>query len=112
MDAAIAGYLREGVEMANLTYREVAEKTGISLNRIGIILRQVPPPATIGEMGKIAAAIGMSASELLLRAESELANAELSNVDGHGQDVESRHQDDFDLVSHPHTKETGELMDE
>lgn len=111
MDAVIAGYLREGVDSAGLTYRELADRTGISLNRIGIILRQVPPPATIGEMGRIAAAIGFTASELLMRAEAELALSDV-NIGGEREHVESRSQTDYDLVSHPYTDETGELMDE
>lgn len=75
MDAAIAGYLREAVDASDITYRELAARTGISLNRIGIILRQEPPPATIGEMGLIAGALGFTALELIARAEEDLRNA-------------------------------------
>lgn len=35
-----------------------------------------------------------------------------SNVGGEREHVESRNQADYDLVSHPYTDETGELMDE
>lgn len=73
MDVAIAGYLRQGVEDSGLSYRELASRSGLSLNRIGIILRQEPPPATIGEMGQIANVLGLTASALLSRAESELS---------------------------------------
>lgn len=34
------------------------------------------------------------------------------NVSGVTEDADPRHQSDYDLVSHPYTDETGELMDE
>lgn len=72
MDQLIAEYLREAIEAGSITYRELAAQTGMSLNRIGIILRQEPPPATIGELSKLAHAVGLSAAELLARAELAL----------------------------------------
>lgn len=73
VDEVIARHLREGVERAGLSYRSLASDTGMSLNRIGIILRQETPPATGGELSRIASAIGLSASEVMARAEAELA---------------------------------------
>lgn len=73
MDELIAQYLREGVEQAEISYRTLAADTGMSVNRIGIILRQEPPPATIGELSRLASAIGLTASGLMTRAEEELA---------------------------------------
>ncbi|UOQ58594.1 hypothetical protein MUN78_07150 [Leucobacter allii] len=71
IDALIARYLREGIIDAGISYRQLAAVTGMSINRIGIILRQEPPPATVGETGQLARAIGLTASELLARAERE-----------------------------------------
>lgn len=69
MDALIAGYLYEAVQDAGITYRKLAAITGMSINRIGIILRQESPPATLGEIGMIGSAVGLTASELVERAE-------------------------------------------
>lgn len=71
VDSLIAGALLNGIREADLTYRDVAKTTGMSLNRVGIILRQQPPPATVGEVGLIAAAFGATASEIVARAEDE-----------------------------------------
>jgi transcriptional regulator with XRE-family HTH domain len=70
MDALIAGYLLEAVQQSGVTYRQIASDTGMSINRIGIILRQESPPATLGEIGLIGSAVGLTASELVERAES------------------------------------------
>jgi transcriptional regulator with XRE-family HTH domain len=72
VDAAIADYIRNGVESAGLTYREIAAQTGMSINRIGIILRKEPPPATVGEISCIARTFGMKASDLIAEAETSL----------------------------------------
>ncbi|WP_153302223.1 hypothetical protein [Microbacterium foliorum] len=70
MDALIAGYLLEAIQSSGLTYRQIASDTGMSINRIGIILRQESPPATLGEIGLLGSAVGLSASELVERAEN------------------------------------------
>lgn len=69
MDSLIADYLRDGVRDAGKSYRDLAAETGMSINRIGIILRQEPPPVTVGELGLLAAAVGLVGSELIKRAE-------------------------------------------
>ena len=40
------------------------------------------------------------------------SRAETANVGGERETVDSPHQRDYDLVAHPYTEETGELMDE
>lgn len=74
MDALIAGYLRDGVQESGLTYRQIAAKTGMSINRLGIILRQEPPPATVGEIGLIASTFNANVAALVERAELALSS--------------------------------------
>ena len=74
IDALVAEYLRDAIVTSGITYRDIADRTGMSINRIGIILRREQPPATIGEIGMIADVIGLSTSALVARAdESRLA---------------------------------------
>ena len=84
IDARIAEILAQGVEEAEITRRTLADMTGMSLNRLGIILRQEPPPATVGEVGAIARAIGTTASAVTAQAERDVAglsdNRGTSNV--------------------------------
>lgn len=68
-DHAVADVLAEKVKESGLSYRAIREETGMSINRIGIILRKEPPPATIGEIGAIAGEIGLTASEIVGEAE-------------------------------------------
>lgn len=58
------------VEQSGVSRRDLASRTGISANRLGIILRREPPPATVGEVGQIAAALGTTASAVISEAES------------------------------------------
>ena len=123
IDAAIARYLREGVEAAGISYREVASRTGISLNRIGIILRQEPPPATIGEMGQIAQVLGETASALLARAEAEVAESGTesiapvlhgrfrANVGGTGEDIPEIPENVEEVWGHAAHPDTEEPID-
>lgn len=73
MDALIAGYLLDAVHSSGLTYRQLSAETGMSINRIGIILRQEPPPATVGEIRMLAGALGLKAWELVERAEQHVS---------------------------------------
>ena len=70
MDALIAGYLLEAIQASGLSYRQIASDTGMSINRIGTTLRPDSPPATLGEIGLLGSAVGLSASELVERAEN------------------------------------------
>lgn len=65
IDQQVAELLAAAIANAGITYRELREITGMSINRIGIILRQESPPATIGEIDSLARAVGMSAGQLL-----------------------------------------------
>jgi hypothetical protein len=80
IDALIADQLLAGVQDAGLTYRQIAASTGMSINRLGIILRKEPPPATVGEVGLIARCFGSSASEIILAAEAAAAQELVANV--------------------------------
>lgn len=94
MDALIADYLLEAVQEAGLTYRQIAAHSGMSINRIGIILRKESPPATLGEIGSIGSAVGVSASDLVQRAENVL-----------------RSQQDYELVANESINEFPEEND-
>lgn len=77
IDQQVIDILADAIEDAGITYRRIREITGMSINRIGIILRKESPPATIGELDKLARAAGITASQLLLDAES-LSQAEFT----------------------------------
>jgi len=70
VDLRIAEILALLVEKSGVSRRDLAARTGISANRLGIILRQEPPPATVGEVGQIATALGTTASAVISEAES------------------------------------------
>lgn len=80
VDREIAAVLAEHVEQHGITRRELALATGMSTNRLGIILRQQPPPATVGEVGLISRAIGITASAVIAEAEARADAATPSNV--------------------------------
>ena len=94
IDELIADQLLTGVQNAELTYRQIAAATGMSINRLGIILRKEPPPATVGEVGLIARCFGSTASEIILAAES------IANRRG-----------DYDLVANDSIDETYDVPD-
>ena len=64
IDEAIAELLGKAVTNSGMTYRALRDATGLSINRIGIILRKEPPPATMGEIGAIAGATGRDVAQL------------------------------------------------
>jgi transcriptional regulator with XRE-family HTH domain len=68
-DRRIAEKLLSHVEHSGMTRRQLAAATGMSMNRIGIILRQEAPAATVGELGVLAESVGTSASAVLAEAE-------------------------------------------
>lgn len=74
IDAETADVIAEAVDTSGFTRRQLSELTGMSVNRIGIIIRKEPPPATIGELGAIAHALGKSASEIVRLAEGRLSD--------------------------------------
>ncbi len=70
VDMRIAEILNELVEQSGKSRRALASETGMSMNRLGIILRQEPPPATVGEVGQIAAVLGTTATAIITQAET------------------------------------------
>ena len=46
VDIAAADALLSAMKEAGISQRQVARESGMSLNRVGIILRKEPPPAT------------------------------------------------------------------
>ncbi|UJP39364.1 hypothetical protein [Cellulomonas palmilytica] len=73
LDLEIADVLNEAVGQSGMSRRELALQLGMSMNRIGIILRKEPPPATVGEVGLLASIAGLSASQVIATAEERLA---------------------------------------
>ena len=69
VDKSAAEVLQDLVQASGLSYRDIGTQTGMSINRIGKILRQEPPPASVGEIGKIANATGSTASAVVRKAE-------------------------------------------
>lgn len=76
LDRAAAHVLAEAVEAAGLSRRRLAEATGLSANRIGIVLRQEEPPATVGELALLADAVGMAASAVVRTAEDAVSQGD------------------------------------
>ncbi|BDA65104.1 hypothetical protein MANAM107_19380 [Actinomyces capricornis] len=56
-----------------LSQRRLSRTTGMSLNRVGIILRAEGPAPTVGELDALAGALGVQGSEVLRRAEGQVA---------------------------------------
>lgn len=73
LDDAIASLLGRDVAVSGKSRRDLARDTGMSTNRIGIILRHEPPPATVGEVGLLAAAVGRTASAVIAEAEGPVS---------------------------------------
>ncbi len=81
LDLAIAQVAQALVKDSGLTYRVLAERAGMGLNRIGTILRAEEPPTTIGELDRIARALGTTASAILRDAERILAGERAGGLD-------------------------------
>lgn len=69
LDYAIAHTLQVLVRAAEISQRKLASASGMSLNRVGTILRAEQPPATMGELDAIARAVGTTASGVIKIAE-------------------------------------------
>lgn len=72
LDHAVAQILAAAVGSTDISRRHLADMTGMSINRLGIILREEEPPATLGEVATIAYALGMSAGAVVRRAEATI----------------------------------------
>lgn len=99
VDVRIAELLNELVEQSGKSRRALASETGMSMNRLGIILRQEPPPATVGEIGLIARALDSTASAIIARAEG--ATIDTSNVVAVRFGVGGAVQDEPDMKQPP-----------
>lgn len=73
LDLAVIAILVGCQEDAGLSQRRLARATGMSLNRVGIILRAEGPAPTVGELDALAGALGVQGSEVLRRAEGQVA---------------------------------------
>lgn len=80
IDQRIVDVIALLVEESGLSQREIADQTGMSSNRVGIILRREPPPATVGEVGQIAKVLRTTASAIIARAENDNVTPIRSNV--------------------------------
>lgn len=89
LDSAIAKVLAEAVSASGIARRALSEETGISANRIGIILRE-EGPASVGEVGVIAQAVGLDAGIVMDHAELQLSRASANH---------SMPQEDFTLAA-------------
>lgn len=105
VDERIASLLALVVERAGISQRELAAETGMSQNRLGTILRRQSPPATVGEIGTIAAAFGITASAIIAAAESGDVGRLLETVQH-----ESKHA--YDLAAHEGEIPAYDLTDE
>jgi transcriptional regulator with XRE-family HTH domain len=74
LDAAIAAILAERIEAQGASRRTLAVSTGMSANRIGIILRGEQPPATVGEVRALAGECGLTAGQVVALAEAALTD--------------------------------------
>ncbi|RTE49610.1 hypothetical protein [Actinobaculum sp. 352] len=74
MDEAVSDALIAAVQDSGVSYRELRRLTGLSINRIGIILRKEPPPATMGEIYSIAAAVGVDVVQMIREADRQASS--------------------------------------
>lgn len=64
--------LNDTVENSGKSHADIAAATGMSQNRVSIILRRDTPPASVGEIMAIAHAVGLSGSVIIAQAEEAL----------------------------------------
>lgn len=106
VDKLTQKYLSAAASAAGMTQMRIAELTGISQNRIGIIFRLETPPATVGEVCAIAHAFNRHGSEFVERAESELGIV--------SEPVSTVTPSDLGLAANPHAiePEQGDHLDD
>lgn len=71
-DRYVASFLAQAVEEARLSRRDLADATGLGLNRLGTILRGETPPPSLGEVGLIASAAGQTLTAAIADAEKQM----------------------------------------
>lgn len=65
LDRAAAILLVERLQAAELTRRDIREKTGMSLSRLHSVFTLSTPPLTVGELHILAELVGSSAWEIM-----------------------------------------------
>lgn len=96
VDIAAADALLSAMKEAGISQRQVARESGMSLNRVGIILRKEPPPATIGEIDAMSGPLGVTASSIVGQAERSLRSP-LKYV---SETAVSLNPDDYEPAAH------------
>ena len=74
LDRACSAMLRERAKEKGLSQQRLATATGISQNRVGIILRG-ERAASVGEIAKLAECVATTASAVITQAEALIAGA-------------------------------------
>ena len=74
LDKACSALLRERAREKGLSQQRLATATGISQNRVGIILRG-ERAASVGEIAKLAECVATTASAVITQAEALIAGA-------------------------------------
>lgn len=74
LDRACSALLREQAREKGLSQQRLATATGISQNRVGIILRG-ERAASVGEIAKLAECVATTASAVITQAEALIAGA-------------------------------------
>lgn len=73
LDREVAVLLLAAAGVSGMNRRTMAASAEMSMNRLGKILRQEPPPASIGEFGAIADVLGLSLGKVMAEAERRVA---------------------------------------
>lgn len=93
LDMACSALLREQVKEKGLSQQRLATATGISQNRVGIILRG-ERAASVGEIAKLAECVDTTASAVITQAEAQISgsasSASAPGSDGSGVDNVAR----------------------
>lgn len=93
LDAVIVEILAHRIDALGTSRRALAAETGMSANRIGIILRGEQPPATVGEVGALARVIGMTAGEVIALAEDALVVSQDDvTLAAHDRDIQTEYE--------------------
>lgn len=93
LDRACSALLRERAKKKGVSQQRLATATGISQNRVGIILRG-ERAASVGEIAKLAECVATTASAVITQAEAQISGAAKSasapGSDGSGVDNVAR----------------------
>ncbi len=93
LDRACSLLLQELVDRSGLSQQKLATATGISQNRVGIILRG-ERAASVGEIAKLAECVATTAASVVAEAEAQVnaaaASASAPGSDGSGVDNVAR----------------------